>query len=81
MLYKAQVEYILGIKIYHGVMKIEPCVPEKWKKFEVKIKYYNAEYLIKYTRDNKDATILDGKNVEEIILEKQGSHIVDRHFK
>ena len=79
-LYKAQVEYILGIKIHHGVMKIEPSVPEEWKKFEVKIKYYEAEYLIKYTKNSKNATILDGKNVEEIILEKKGKHTINKYF-
>ena len=61
-------------------MKIEPCVPEDWKKFEVKIKYYDAEYLIKYTRNSKNITVLDGKNVEEIILEKRGNHTVNRYF-
>ena len=80
LLYKAQVEFILGIKIHHGIMKIEPCVPDEWKKFEVKIRYYDAEYLIKYEKSNKNETILNGKNVEEIILEKRGSHIVSRYF-
>ena len=79
-LYKAQVEYILGIKIHHGIMKIEPCVPELWKKFEVKIKYYDAEYLIKYSRNSKNSTVLDGKNVEEIALEKQGNYTINRYF-
>ena len=81
LLYKAQVEYILGIKIRYGIMKIEPCVPESWKNFEVNIKYYDANYLIKYTRSNKNETILDDKKVEEIILEKQGNHIINKYFK
>ncbi len=79
-LYKMQTEYILGIKINQGIMKIEPCVPEEWKKFEVKFKYGNAEYTIKYSRNTKNKMILDGKNVTEVKLEKSGNHNITKYF-
>ena len=80
LLYKAQVEYILGIKIREGKMTINPKVPKEWKKFEVKFKYFNSIYTIKYVRNGKNKTIMDGKYVDEIILEKNKNHQITKYF-
>ncbi len=79
-LYKAQIEYILGIKINHGILTVNPCVPEDWKKFEVKFKYFDAEYTIKYIRGSKKTMILDGKETNEINLQKKGKYIINKYF-
>ena len=45
--YKAGVEYILGIKIRKGILKIEPCIPKEWKEYQVQYKWYDSVYNIK----------------------------------
>ena len=34
-MFTLQTEYILGLKIYHGELKIKPCLPKDWNEFEV----------------------------------------------
>ena len=58
-LFTLQTEYVLGLKIYHGSLKIKPCVPDDWTNFEVVFKWRNAKYNIKYERKEvKDENIL-----------------------
>ncbi len=80
LLYKAQIEYILGIKINQGVLTINPCVPESWKKFEVKLKYFDAEYTIKYIKGNKKVMLINEKEANEIKLQKKGKYIISKYF-
>ena len=76
-LYTFQVEYILGLKINHGILKIMPCVPNDWDKFEVNFRWQDSIYNIKYERANEGIQIeLDGEKVEEIKLCKNGSYNV-----
>ena len=82
-LYILQTEYILGLKIYNGRLKIRPCMPREWNNCEVKFRWKNAIYDIHYERNinEKDNNIiedsvkmiLDGKIVDEIKLDKNGS--------
>ncbi len=81
LMYKLQVEYIFGIKVKQGVLSLSPCVPNEWKEFEVKLKYYDAEYNIKYVRANKDEMIVDGKEEKEIQLQKSGKYHITKYFK
>ena len=80
-MYTLQVEYILGLRIEHEILRINPCVPQEWNNFEVKFRWKNAVYDIKYERkenveDKDNEIILDGQNVNEIKLQKSGSYIV-----
>ena len=88
-MYTLQVEYILGIKIYHNTMTIKPCVPSDWNNFEAKFRWQNAVYNIKYERNTKQnqeysenniEMILDGENVDEIKLNKNGSYNITVKF-
>ncbi len=81
LLYKLQIEYLLGIQIKGGVLTINPSVPKDWKKFEVKLKYYDAEYTIKYVKGNKNLMVIDEKEEKEIVLQKSGQYNVTRYFK
>ena len=82
-MYTLQVEYILGLKINHGILKIEPCIPKEWENFEVKFRWKNAIYDIKYERnkeikeneydENNIEMIFENKKVDEIKLDKNGS--------
>ncbi len=79
-LYKTQIEYILGIKISKGIMKIEPQVPESWEEFDVNFKYFNSEYNIKYKKRKIKKMLLNGEKVNEIILQKNGKYSVIVYF-
>ncbi|HUW55406.1 MAG TPA: glycosyl hydrolase family 65 protein, partial [Planctomycetota bacterium] len=35
-------QYILGLKPTHSGLRIDPCVPKTWKKWEVKRKFRGA---------------------------------------
>lgn len=55
-MYKAGIEYILGLKIEKGVLKIEPCIPRDWKEYTMRYRYKTSIYNIKVKNNN-------GKNV------------------
>ena len=61
--YKAGIEYILGLKIEKGYLKIEPCIPKEWKEYKIMYKWKESVYDIKVKNP-------DGRNtgVSKIIL-------------
>ena len=77
--YKAILEYILGLKIKNGILKIEPCISKKWKEYEIQYKYKTTLYNIKI-KNNFEKNIgiskflLDGKVVDrkEVALVDDG---------
>lgn len=44
--YIAGIEYILGLKIEKGYMKIEPCIPKDWKEYQIQYKWKESIYNI-----------------------------------
>ena len=38
-MYELQTKYILGIKVYHNMLEINPHVPSSWDEFEVTLKH------------------------------------------
>ena len=62
-MYMLQIEYILGIKIKQGVLKIKPCFPKDWQNAKVQIKWKNAVYNIEYQKMESQS--------EEIEIEKE----------
>lgn len=47
-LYKAGIEYILGLKIENRELYIKPAIPSDWEEFSLQYKYKNSIYNIKY---------------------------------
>ena len=75
--YKAGIEYILGLNIKKGVLKMKPNIPNTWKEYQIRYKYKNSVYNIKIKNPN-------GKNngVEEVklngeIMEEKSVKLVD----
>ena len=54
--YTAGIEYILGLKIYHNVLTIEPCISKKWDKYFIKYKYGESIYNINVNNISKVCT-------------------------
>ncbi len=44
--YKAGIEYLLGLKVEEGFLKIEPCIPKDWKEYQMKYQYKESSYHI-----------------------------------
>ena len=73
--YRAGIEYILGLKIQDGKLKVEPCIPSEWREYSMQYKYKSTIYNIKVKN-------LNGKNtgVEKIYVngrEEQEINLVD----
>ena len=68
--YKAILEYILGLKIEKGFLKIEPCISKSWKEYEINYKYKTTLYKIK-VKNNKSKNngvekfIVNGEEIKE----------------
>ncbi len=55
-MYKAGIEYILGLKIENEILKIEPSIPKEWKEYSIRYEYKTSIYNIKVKNPN-------GKNI------------------
>ena len=70
--YKAGIEYLLGLKIEEGYLKIKPCIPKDWKEYQIQYKYKESIYNIKISNPEGKNTgvkkvILNGVEVENKI--------------
>lgn len=70
--YKAGIEYILGLKIEEGYLRIDPCIPKDWKEYSMQYKWENSVYTIKVLNPNNKNTgvtkvLLNGIEVENKI--------------
>jgi len=66
-------QYILGIQPDYDGLKIDPCIPGKWKAFSVKRKYRNATYDIQVKNPKGKSRgvkllVVDGKRVKGSIV-------------
>ena len=73
----AGIEYILGLKIEEGKIKIEPCIPSEWKEYSIQYKYKKTIYNIKVKNLNGKNTgvekiYVNGKEEKEIKLVADG---------
>lgn len=69
-LYKAGIEFILGLTIKEGMLSIKPCIPSSWKEYSIRYCYQSSIYNIKIKNPNGETTkvekfILDGQEIEE----------------
>lgn len=67
---KLGIEYILGLKIEKGILKLEPCISSEWKEYSISYKYGSSIYNIKVENPNNKNTgvesfILNGQEIEE----------------
>ncbi len=68
--YKAILEYILGLKIEKGYLRIEPCISKEWKEYEISYKYKTSLYKIKVRNNNSKNTgvekfIVNGEEIRD----------------
>ena len=75
--YRAGIEYILGLKIQNGKIKIEPCIPSEWREYSIQYKYKTTIYNIKVKNINGKNTgvqkvFINGREQKEIPLVDDG---------
>ena len=80
--YKAGIEYILGLKIENGIMKIEPCIPKEWKTYSMHYKWGNTVYhIVVENPEGKvrgvSKTVVDGVVVENGIRLEENRGVVN----
>ena len=78
--YDAGIEYILGLKVEKGYLKIEPCIPKEWKEYLIRYKWKDSIYNIKVLNLNQKNTgvekiLLNGETVENRIKLDGGNKI------
>lgn len=76
--YLAGIQDILGLKIYHNTMTIEPCIPKNWEEYNIRYKYGESIYNIRVKNPNRKNTgvekvLINGNESEnKIILNGSG---------
>ncbi len=43
-LYRAGIEWILGVRVRGETLSVDPCIPRAWRRFEVRVRYHSARY-------------------------------------
>ena len=75
--FKVVVEYILGLKIENGFIKIEPCISSKWKEYEIKYKYKTTIYNFKIKNNSQKCTGIQSFFVNGIEIEEKKIPLLD----
>ncbi len=69
-LYRAGLESILGLKVEGDTLRMEPCIPNTWPGYEIRIKHRSATYDIVVENPNRVTS-----NVAEVHLD--GTKLAD----
>jgi cellobiose phosphorylase len=85
-LYKAAVDWLLGIRAEYDGLRIEPVLPENWNECRIKRVFRKATYNIHiFKYDGPDQIIVDGKvhdsNVIPVFNDKKNHNVIFRITK
>ena len=72
--YKFAIEYILGLKIKDGKIKIDPCISSKWREYYLEYNYKKTVYKIRVKNQNSKM-----KGVSKVIV--NGEEIKEKEIK
>ncbi len=45
-MYRAAVEWVLGVRVTGSVLHFAPCIPRTWRRFEVTFRYHSSRYHV-----------------------------------
>lgn len=76
-MYKAGIEYILGLKIFNQVLSIKPCIPPDWKEYSIRYEYKSSIYNIKIKNPNGKMTGVDTFTVNGEKIEEKEIKLID----
>jgi cyclic beta-1,2-glucan synthetase len=70
-LYRAGVEWLLGVRVKDARLVLDPCIPTQWPGFTMTFRYHSTQYEIVVENP-------DGVNRGAVILELDGEELDDR---
>jgi cyclic beta-1,2-glucan synthetase len=80
-MYRAVLEYVLGITVSAEALRIAPCVPPEWADFEVNLRLPGADYVVRMRRQAQGRQLLlDGEPVagDSVPIRRDGArHVVE----
>jgi cyclic beta-1,2-glucan synthetase len=72
-LYRAGVEYILGIRVRGQVLSLAPCIPRLWEGYRVDLRYRSARYRISVDNRAQVGSGIAALSVDGHPLENDGT--------
>ena len=71
-MYRLMLESLLGITVENGMLRIAPCLPDKWDCCAVHYRYFSAVYHIRITQEYAGGKnffiILDGEERTDLLV-------------
>ena len=67
-MYRAIIEFILGVKPEINGLRLAPCLPTSWKGAKISRIFRGVKYNIEYIPANEYAILVDGKKIEGNLL-------------
>lgn len=87
LMYRAGLEYILGLRVEGDHFRIDPCIPRSWPGFALKLRVRSASYDISVSNPNQvsrgrarivlDGVELEGENPRVPLAQDGAQHHVD----
>lgn len=82
-MYRAIIEFILGVKPDFNGLKLQPCLPHEWKTVNIKRIFRGAIYNIEFIPSDKFSLAVNGKQIEGNVIplcEKSSENYVVCHY-
>jgi cyclic beta-1,2-glucan synthetase len=85
-MYRAAVEWVLGLRVSRGVLRVRPCIPKAWRRFEAAYRHRSTRYEIAVENPNGVSSgvaelRLDGRSLRPgdgvPLADDGGTHRVD----
>ncbi len=76
-MYKAGIEYILGLKIQNDTLSINPSIQADWKEYSIRYEYKSSVYNIKVKNPDAKNTGVEKFIVNGIEIEQKQVKLID----
>lgn len=83
-MYRAIVEFILGVQPDFNGLKLAPCLPTSWKGAKVERIFRDVKYCIEFIPANENRLLVDGKEVKGNVVplfEKGSEHKIVYYYE
>jgi cellobiose phosphorylase len=62
-MYRAILEYVLGLRLRGDQLHVQPCIPDEWPGFEVELSLPEVDYVVRVERAKgaEPGLLLDGE--------------------
>ena len=83
-MYRAIIEYLLGVKPDFNGLRLQPCLPTSWNGASINRIFRGVKYSIRFVPGEKEQLVVDGKEMAGnlVPLFNEGSeHTVIYYYK